>query len=149
MPDIRKKQRPSVASAFRIGEEPPRQGASTPGREPPGQGAYTPWQMFAYGAGGMRAGFLFAKGRLPKNRWVMAAFGFLTCVCFVGPLLDTCSAFLSLSEISPKAAWPFYASGFPVNCTQAVCTFLTLMLIGKPFLEKLDRVRRKFGMTEA
>ena len=40
-----------------------------------GQGAYTPWQMFAYGAGGMLAGFLFAKGRLPQKRWVMAAFG--------------------------------------------------------------------------
>lgn len=34
-----------------------------------GQGAYTPWQMFAYGAGGMLAGFLFAKGRLPQKRW--------------------------------------------------------------------------------
>lgn len=32
-----------------------------------GQGAYTPWQMFAYGAGGMLAGFLFAKGRLPQK----------------------------------------------------------------------------------
>ena len=32
-----------------------------------GQGAYTPWQMFAYGAGGMLAGFLFAKNRPPKN----------------------------------------------------------------------------------
>ena len=53
-----------------------------------GQGAYTPWQMFAYGAGGMLAGFLFAKGRLPQKRWVMAAFGFLACVLFVGPLLD-------------------------------------------------------------
>ena len=53
-----------------------------------GQGAYTPWQMFAYGAGGMLAGFLFAKGRLPQKRWVMAVFGFLACVLFVGPLLD-------------------------------------------------------------
>ncbi len=33
-----------------------------------GQGPYTPWQMFAYGAGGLLAGFLFAKGRLPRSR---------------------------------------------------------------------------------
>lgn len=32
-----------------------------------GQGAYTPWQMFAYGAGGMLAGFLFAKTVCRKN----------------------------------------------------------------------------------
>ena len=114
-----------------------------------GQGAYTPWQMLAYGMAGLAGGLCFARGRLPRKPLPMALVGFGCVVIVVGPLLDTCSAFLSLSEISPKTAWPFYASGFPVNCTQAVCTFLTLMLIGKPFLEKLDRVRRKFGMTEA
>ena len=70
-----------------------------------GQGAYTPWQMFAYGAGGMLAGFLFAKGRLPQKRWVMAAFGFLACVLFVGPLLDTCTVFLTLPIINAQTAW--------------------------------------------
>lgn len=114
-----------------------------------GQGAYTPWQMLAYGMAGLTGGLCFARGRLPRKPLPMALVGFGCVLLVVGPLLDTCSAFLSLSEISSKAAWPFYASGFPVNCTQAVCTFLTLMLIGKPFLEKLDRVRRKFGMTEA
>ena len=73
-----------------------------------GQGAYTPWQMFAYGAGGMLAGFLFAKGRLPQKRWVMAAFGFLACVLFVGPLLDTCTVFLTLPIINAQTAWPLY-----------------------------------------
>ncbi len=46
-----------------------------------GQGAYTPWQMFAYGAGGMLAGFLFAKNRLPKKPVVMGVFGFSPCCC--------------------------------------------------------------------
>ena len=32
------------------------------------QGPYTPWQMMGYGAGGMLAGFLFQKGRLPRNK---------------------------------------------------------------------------------
>ena len=41
-----------------------------------GQGPYTPWQMFAYGAGGLLAGFLFAKGRLPRKPAVMGVFGF-------------------------------------------------------------------------
>ena len=31
------------------------------------QGPYTPWQMMAYGAGGMLAGFVFAEGRLPRK----------------------------------------------------------------------------------
>ena len=36
-----------------------------------GQGPFTPWQMFAYGAGGMLAGFCFRRGLLPRKRWVM------------------------------------------------------------------------------
>lgn len=113
-----------------------------------GQGAYTPWQMFAYGAGGMLAGFLFAKGQLPKNRWVMAAFGFLACVCFVGPLLDTCTIFLTLPRLTAKTVWPIFLSGFPVNVSQGLCTALTMVLFGNPLLEKLDRVKVLYGMEE-
>lgn len=113
-----------------------------------GQGAYTPWQMFAYGAGGMLAGFLFAKGRLPKNRWVMAVFGFLTCVVFVGPLLDTCTIFLTLPRLTAKTVWPIFLSGFPVNISQGLCTALTMVLFGNPLLEKLDRVKVLYGMEE-
>lgn len=113
-----------------------------------GQGAYTPWQMFAYGAGGMLAGFLFAKGRLPQKRWVMAIFGFLACVLFVGPLLDTCTVFLTLPIINAQTAWPLYISGFPVNISQGICTALTMVLFGPALLEKLDRVKLQYGMTE-
>lgn len=113
-----------------------------------GQGAYTPWQMFAYGAGGMLAGFLFAKGRLPQKPVVMAVFGFSATLFFVGPLLDTCSVFLMLPVVNLQTAWPLYLSGFPVNLSQGVCTFLTMLLFGRPLLEKLDRVKLQYGMTE-
>ena len=113
-----------------------------------GQGAYTPWQMFAYGAGGMLAGFLFAKGRLPQKPLVMAIFSFLATLFFVGPLLDTCSVFLMLPVVNIQTAWPLYLSGFPVNLSQGVCTFLTMLLFGRPLLEKLDRVKLQYGMTE-
>lgn len=113
-----------------------------------GQGAYTPWQMFAYGAGGMLAGFLFARGRLPRKPVVMGAVGFFAVLLFVGPLLDTCSVFLTLPTVNLQTAWPLYASGFFVNLSQGVCTFLTMLLFGKPLLEKLDRVKVQYGMTE-
>lgn len=113
-----------------------------------GQGAYTPWQMFAYGAGGMLAGFLFAKGRLPQKPLVMGIFGFAATLFFVGPLLDTCSVFLMLPVVNLQTAWPLYLSGFPVNLSQGVCTFLTMLLFGRPLLEKLDRVKLQYGMTE-
>ena len=113
-----------------------------------GQGAYTPWQMFAYGAGGMLAGCVFRKKWLPREPLAMGIFGYLVVLLFIGPILDTCSVFLTLPEISLKSAWPLYISGFPVNLSQGACTFLTMLLFGRPLLEKLDRVKTQYGMME-
>ena len=112
------------------------------------QGPYTPWQMMAYGAGGVLAGFVFAEGRLPRKPVVMGIFGFLAVAFFVGPLLDTCSVFLVMSRITLKGAMAFYISGFPVNLRQAVATAIVLLVLGKPLLEKLDRIKTKYGILD-
>ena len=113
-----------------------------------GQGAYTPWQMMAYGAGGMLAGFLFTKGRLPQKPWVMAVFGFFATILWVGPLLDCSHIFLMLSVINRDSILAALLSGFPVNLSQAICTVLIMLLFGRPLLDKLDRVKTKYGMME-
>ena len=113
-----------------------------------GQGAYTPWQMMGYGAGGMLAGFCFAKGRLPKKPWVMAVFGFLAVILWVGPLLDCSHIFLMLSQINWSGAIAIFISGFKVNLSQALCTVLVMLLFGRPLLDKLDRIQVKYGMME-
>ena len=86
---------------------------------------------------------------LLEKPWAMGLTGFFTAFLVVGPLLDTCSVFLAANELNAKAVLGIYMAGVPVNLSQAVCTFLTLLLIGKPFLEKLDRIRVKYGMMEA
>ena len=113
-----------------------------------GQGAYTPWQMMAYGAGGMLAGFLFAKGRLPQKPWIMALFGFFATILWVGPLLDCSHIFLMLSAINRDSVLAALISGFPVNLSQAICTVLIMLLFGRALLDKLDRVKTKYGMME-
>lgn len=113
-----------------------------------GQGAYTPWQMMAYGAGGMLAGFCFAKGRLPQKPWVMALFGFFATILWVGPLLDCSHIFLMLSAINRDSVLAALISGFPVNLSQAICTVLIMLLFGRALLDKLDRVKTKYGMME-
>ena len=113
-----------------------------------GQGAYTPWQMMAYGAGGMLAGFCFAKGRLPQKPWIMALFGFFATILWVGPLLDCSHIFLMLSAINRDSVLAALISGFPVNLSQAICTVLIMLLFGRPLLDKLDRVKTKYGMME-
>lgn len=112
------------------------------------QGPYTPWQMMAYGAGGMLAGFLFRKGRLSRKPVIMGIVGFLGVVFFVGPLLDTCTVFLAPISMNFKSIMAIYISGFTVNVSQGISTFLVMFLLGKPLLEKLDRIKVKYGMME-
>ena len=113
-----------------------------------GQGAYTPWQMMAYGAGGMLAGFCFANGRLPKKPLTMAVFGFLATILWVGPLLDCSHIFLMVSVINWDSIIAAFVSGFPVNLSQGICTVLVMLLFGRPLLDKLDRIKVKYGMME-
>ena len=113
-----------------------------------GHGPFTPWQMMAYGAGGMLSGFLFAKGRLPRKPWIMAVFGFLCVILWVGPLLDCSHIFLMLSQINWSGAIAIFISGFKVNLSQALCTVLVMLLFGRPLLDKLDRIQVKYGMME-
>ena len=113
-----------------------------------GQGPLTPWQMFGYGAGGMLAGFAFRRKGLPRKRSVMAVFGFLAVLLWVGPLLDCSHIFLVLPKISWTAVIATFVSGFYVNISQALCTALVMFLLGNALLEKLDRVKLKYGMME-
>ena len=113
-----------------------------------GQGAYTPWQMMAYGAGGMLAGLVFCKTKLPRKPLVLAVFGFLTTLLWIGPLLDSSHIFLMLTQVNTASVMAVFVSGFWVNLSQACCSFLTMLLFGRPLLEKLDRVKLKYGFVE-
>lgn len=118
------------------------------------QGPWTPWQMMAYGIGGFVAGLLFHKKRpFPGRPWLstlaLSAVGFLTVMLVVGPLLDTCTVFTTGSRITWKYALAVYAAGFGYNLTHAAATAITIFLVSRPLLEKLDRLKRKYGMMEA
>lgn len=114
-----------------------------------GQGAYTPWQMMAYGAGGLLAGFLSQKGWLSQKPVWLAVFGFLAVMLWVGPMLDICSIFLMPIGYSWEAIIAMFVSGVPANLSQGVCTVVIMLLFSKPLLEKLDRIKIKYGMMEA
>lgn len=110
------------------------------------QGPYTPWQMFAYGAGGMLAGFCFRKGQLPQKPWAMAVFGFFAVILWVGPLLDCSTLFQTMTTYTFHAVMGVFIAGFSVNLSQAICTVLVMLFFAKPLLSQLDRIKIKYGM---
>lgn len=113
-----------------------------------GQGPFTPWQMMAYGLSGLAAGEAFAAGRLPKKNWVLGLFAYLELQFLTGPLLDTCTLFISVTDITWKTAWPIYLAGLPVNLSEGLTNLAVMMLFGSGILEKLDRVKTQYGMLE-
>ena len=118
------------------------------------QGPWTPWQMMAYGIGGFVAGLLYRKGMLAGKHPCLATAalsvtGFLLAVLVVGPLLDTCTVFTTGSKLTWKYVIAVYAAGFPFNLSFGVATAVTLLLISRPFLGKLERLKRKYGILES
>lgn len=119
-----------------------------------GQGLWTPWQMFAYGITGFVFGLLAHKSIIPKENVSrgallgISAFGGVFVLIVVGPLLDTCAIALMANEITVESALAIYAAGIPVNAIQAVSTAIALFFLYRPMLEKLERVRVKYGLLE-
>ena len=113
-----------------------------------GQGPWSPWQMFAFGIVGFLAGILFKKGWLPKKTLPLSIYGLLSTFFICGPILDTCTLFTMASVVNKEQALLIYASGVPMNAIHAIATFLFLLIIAKPMIEKLDRIKVKYGMLE-
>lgn len=116
-----------------------------------GQGPFTPWQMLAYGMGGFLSGILFPTmwkhwGEKRGFSLIIAVAGFLTVIFVVGPLLDACTLFTMSAHLSWTMAVTCFTSGFFVNLTHGISVAVTLFLVGKPMLEKLERLQIKYGI---
>ena len=110
------------------------------------QGPWTPWQMFTMGLIGFLAGLVFRSGLLPKKRNVIAVFGAICAIVIYGGIMNPASALMWLKDLNWKILLSYYATGFPVDCVHASATFLFLMLAADPMLEKLERIKEKYGL---
>ena len=113
-----------------------------------GQGPMTPWQMFAMGIIGFLAGVLFRKGWLRRSRGSLSVFGALCAILIYGGIMNPASALTWLGELNGKILLTYYISGFPFDCIQAAATWLFLFFGAEPMLEKLDRIKVKYGLVE-
>ncbi len=112
------------------------------------QGPWTPWQMLSYGMGGFTAGLVFGAHPKWRNPAALGAFGFVTVMVLVGPILDCCTLFTSVAKITWKTAALVFTQGIFMNLSHAAATAVTLVLIARPMLEKLDRLKRKYGILQ-
>lgn len=111
-----------------------------------GQGPWTPWQMFSMGVIGFLAGLVFYKGRVPGNKWFLCGFGFIAAIVVWGGIMNPASALLAGLELNRGVLAANYISGFPMDLVQAAATVFFLFFGAEPVLEKLERVKLKYGI---
>ena len=112
------------------------------------QGPWTPWQMFAMGIIGWLAGVLYRKGVLRRGRLSLCIFGVIASTIIYGGIMNPASALMWSNTINWKIILSYYVTGLPVDLVRAIATFFFLWLIAEPMLEKLDRVKVKYGLAE-
>lgn len=111
-----------------------------------GQGPWTPWQMFCFGIIGFLAGILFKKGMLKRNKISLCIFGGLSTLIIYGGIINFGSLLISGAKPTLKALGAVYLAGLPMDLIHAFSTVVFLFLIAMPMLEKLDRIKVKYGM---
>lgn len=111
-----------------------------------GQGPWTPWQMFAMGLCGFLAGVLYRRGLLRRGRVSLCIYGALSALLIYGVLMNVSSALLWQSPVSWATIGAYLLSGFPVDCVHAAATVFFLWIAAEPMLEKLDRIKEKYGL---
>ena len=111
-----------------------------------GQGPWTPWQMFAMGLIGFFAGTAFRGGRLRPSRTSLCIFGALASVVVYGGIMNLASALMWTRAANWKLLLTYYATGLPWDLVRAAATVFFLWFAAEPMLEKLDRVKTKYGL---
>lgn len=113
-----------------------------------GQGPWTPWQMFCFGIIGFIAGILFQKGRLKKKKISLCIYGGISTLLIYGGIINLGSLFMATSKITLDGLLAIYASGFWFDIIHAISTVVFLFFIADPMIEKLDRIKMKYGLIE-
>lgn len=116
-----------------------------------GQGPWTPWQMFAMGLVGFLAGLFFVGSSVRTRNMTklgLCIFGALICIVVYGGIMNPASVIMWQPNVNFSMIMASYVTGFPFDLAQATATVIALWLVARPFLEKLDRVRIKFGVLK-
>ena len=111
-----------------------------------GQGPWTPFQMFVWGFLGLLSGLIFKRGKKP-NRFLLVLAGILGGVLF-SVMMDV----WSVLNFDGSWSWSRYAaliaSSLPFMAVYAASNVVFLLLLTNPFLEKLNRIKNKYGLFE-
>ncbi len=111
-----------------------------------GQGAHTPFQMFAMGVVGFFAGVIFRK--IPVNKISLSIYGLFSVLILYGGIVDINTLYYAVGDNTWQGIVAVYGTAFWFNLMHAVYTMIFLVLLHKPILKKLTRVKIKYDLIQ-
>ena len=108
-----------------------------------GQGPWTAFQMLAWGLIGLFAGFL-AKP-LEKSKTALLVYGVLSGIAF-SFIMDVWTVLWYNGSFNISLYLAALTTAIPHTVLYAVSNFIFLLLLSKPFGEKLNRIKIKYGV---
>ena len=104
--------------------------------------------MFSAGIIGFLAGVLFRKGLLRRSKVSLCIYGAIASIVIYGGIMNPAAALIYTETLNWKLLLTYYVSGIPVDLIHAIATVLFLWLAAEPMLEKLDRIKVKYGLMD-
>ncbi|MEG1964434.1 MAG: ECF transporter S component, partial [Clostridia bacterium] len=111
-----------------------------------GQGAWTPFQMFAWGFIGLIAGFIFG-GNKKFNVVFVSIFGIISGVIF-SLLMDIWTTLSIDNTFNFTRYLALVSTSLPFMAIYAFSNVVFIALFAKVFLQKLTRIKTKYGLFE-
>lgn len=113
-----------------------------------GQGPWTPWQMFTFGIVGFIAGIFFEKGFIKKTRASLCIFGFFITLIIYGGIMNPASVIMWQNKITWEMIASAYITGLPLDLIHSLSTAFFLWFLSEPMIDKLQRIKVKYGLIE-
>ena len=110
-----------------------------------GQGPWTPWQMAAFGMIGFFAGIIFRSGIIRCTKRSLCSYGALSVMLIYGGIMNPASVVLWKDNPTFEMIIYAYAMGFPFDMIHAAATVFFLWLAAEPMIEKIERIKIKYG----
>lgn len=108
-----------------------------------GQGPWTPFQMLAWGMIGLIAGLIAEP--LKHHKWMMLAYGVLAGILY-SLVMDVWTVIWYDGSFHIELYITSLITAIPHTVMYAVSNFIFLWFMAKPFGEKLERIKIKYGI---
>ena len=109
------------------------------------------WRLYIFGAGGLLAGVILQRQRLPVDGLTMALFTFFVTFIVYGGIMNICamvnaSVMPGGKPVSIDTLRLLYVTGVPYDALHAATAAAFVFLFGDMVIGKLERIKIKYGI---